>query len=346
MPNKTIFVRSPFKVSVTGTANQNTTIELRIYNNPNSIPVSPTRIFSKPIPSSLITTVWYDVSPFIREYIEHIKFTEGATVSAMTTTEYARCEIRTYLNGVLQQTIATYCLDGYGFNDDGYNYQKNAATVLIDEGEYYTNETTCGSFYIDTSDDGNSYIVNYNNILTGALIGSLNTTNGIKKFPYVLPASFSQGGNIVNILQGGEPWKQYTFLTTCSGKYTPLNCDFVNRYGVWQRIVLLGASRQFATTQGTEYKFMNRAVNFNTSIGNRKELNVNGTETLRTNTGWVSKFYREVIKQLMLSETVLINDKAVILKSKSQELVDPINTKMINYTLEFEYANDYINTGV
>jgi hypothetical protein len=46
----------------------------------------------------------------------------------------------------------------------------------------------------------------------------------------------------------------------------------------------------------------------------------------------------------MLSEKMLINKRPAKLNSKSTELFKGVNTKMINYQLEFEYAYDIINS--
>jgi hypothetical protein len=48
----------------------------------------------------------------------------------------------------------------------------------------------------------------------------------------------------------------------------------------------------------------------------------------------------------MLSEKVLVDEKPAILKTKSIELNKSLNTKQINYSLEFEFAYDLINSIV
>jgi hypothetical protein len=45
----------------------------------------------------------------------------------------------------------------------------------------------------------------------------------------------------------------------------------------------------------------------------------------------------------MLSEKILIDGKPAKLKTKSTELFKNINTKQINYTLEFEFNYNTIN---
>jgi hypothetical protein len=47
-----------------------------------------------------------------------------------------------------------------------------------------------------------------------------------------------------------------------------------------------------------------------------------------------------------LSEKILIDEKPAKLNTKNTELFKSINTHMINYQLEFEFAYDVINSVV
>ena len=44
----------------------------------------------------------------------------------------------------------------------------------------------------------------------------------------------------------------------------------------------------------------------------------------------------------MLSEKIILNDLPVTIKTKQTELFKSINTKNINYSLEFDYSFDTI----
>ena len=71
-----------------------------------------------------------------------------------------------------------------------------------------------------------------------------------------------------------------------------------------------------------------------------------GKKSIKVNTDWVDESYNELLRQIMLSEKIIINNYPAKLNSKSTELFKSINTKMINYTLEFEFAFDVINSVV
>ncbi len=69
-------------------------------------------------------------------------------------------------------------------------------------------------------------------------------------------------------------------------------------------------------------------------------------KTIKVNTDWVKEDYKELLKQLMASERILINSLPVKLNTKSTELFKSINTKTINYQLEFEFAFNGINNVI
>jgi len=75
-------------------------------------------------------------------------------------------------------------------------------------------------------------------------------------------------------------------------------------------------------------------------------FNTNGKKSIKVNTDWVTEDYNELLKQLMLSERIIINNYPAKINTKSTELFKSVNTKMINYQIEFEFAYDVINSVV
>ena len=86
------------------------------------------------------------------------------------------------------------------------------------------------------------------------------------------------------------------------------------------------------------------SVDYSVSKNIRQTFNTNGQESISVNTGWVREGYSEVIKQLLLSNTIRLDNKPVVINTKSVDLFTSINERNINYTLEFNYANNIINT--
>jgi len=84
--------------------------------------------------------------------------------------------------------------------------------------------------------------------------------------------------------------------------------------------------------------------NYLLTEGQREVFNANGKQTIKVNTDWVDETFKEKIKQLMLSEKILVNETAAKLNTKSMDLKKSINNKLINYEMEFEFAYDVINS--
>jgi len=86
---------------------------------------------------------------------------------------------------------------------------------------------------------------------------------------------------------------------------------------------------------------------YNQAKGQRQTFNTNGKSSIKVNTGWVDETWGEVLKQIMLSERILIDTyKPAKINTKSTELFKHINTKQINYSLEFEFTYDVLNSVV
>ncbi len=69
-------------------------------------------------------------------------------------------------------------------------------------------------------------------------------------------------------------------------------------------------------------------------------------DKISVNTGWVFESYSEVMKQLLLSEKILLDDKPVNVDTKSLELQKNINNRNINYNLSFKYSNPTLNYNI
>jgi hypothetical protein len=136
----------------------------------------------------------------------------------------------------------------------------------------------------------------------------------------------------------------FTFLEVCEPKYTPVNLDFINRWGVWQRIVCFKASFDNFDVMSNEFNMMSPTPDYSIYANRKQTFNTNGNDKIRVNTGIVDESYKGVIKQIMLSEKIMLDDKPVKLASKSMELPKSVNKKIINYEMSFEYAHQTINT--
>ena len=180
-------------------------------------------------------------------------------------------------------------------------------------------------------------------------LGTGATTNvalsGVLKQVPMVHTSYIATGNRLAIYNtsGAVTLATFTFTAQCEPRYTPVECDFVNKFGMWQRMIFFKAKRENIEINGTDWRLMPESPIYNTAVGYDKVMNINGKESVKLNTGWVEESTSEAIQQLMLSEVILLDNRPVKMRTKSIEKSKKINDKVINYSMEFDYANDIIN---
>lgn len=336
-----IFVRSPKVINVLGTStNDIASVEIYIWNNGQTMPTTPTYTLDKKIPSSNQLTVHFDISPYCREYIEHLSFVPINDMTQANNNEWCLCKVVTKLNKFDVNTSYFAAFNGYGYYSEGLNPQ--LSEIHLDDGTYYVRENQFyfgGVYYYSNGND--SFDVTFTGLKTG-LTTSYNLDDGYNYLPYIDDNYLSEG-NKMQIFKNSTLIKTFIFELICEPKYTPLKCDFVNRYGSWQRIIFFKASYQSFEANGSQFNLMPDNVNYNILENRKQVFNRNGNESIKANTGFVPESYGEVMKQLLLSEKILIDDKPVNVKTSSLDLQKHINKKLVNYEVEFVYSHESKN---
>ena len=349
-----IFVRSPYYVEVSGTANQDTSVELYIWNGTGAAPSDPTHTLSKPIPSSLITECTYNISPYVKEYIKHTNFQNiyNLNNSATPTNEWCNVNIKTYVDGVLDTTttgIKAY--DGWGLYSEDAN--PDFGLALLQEDTYYYYYDPNATLSTDvlkragsiTFESTSGWSVKYTNLVSAAtFIVNLSTTQ-VQDIYRVYP-NYMADGNKVEIIDGSAVvQKTFYFRPVEECKYEPVVIDYINRYGGWSREFMFKASRVSMDVQNTEYYLMQTisSLSYDTERGQYQVFNANGKEYITCNTGWVEEGYKDRVQEMLLSERMLVNGLPAKIRTKSIQLFTHINDKLINYQLEFDYANNVLN---
>jgi len=154
----------------------------------------------------------------------------------------------------------------------------------------------------------------------------------------------------VSSVSGVEVFKVKT-LEECL--YTPIKVTFVNKFGAFQDLIFFKKSIDKTSVKGEEFKtaiFDQATLTYKTYQHQRTQFMVQGTDSITMNTGYISEDYNQVIEQLMLSEQVwatFITDteevRPLVPKTKSFTHKTQLNDKLIDYTIEFDIANNKIN---
>jgi len=137
--------------------------------------------------------------------------------------------------------------------------------------------------------------------------------------------------------------------------YDPIRVTFVNKYGALQDLWFDKKSVNSIEVQSNDYKasVMNfsSTPTYDTSAHQNRVLDLVGKESITMNTGYIDEEYNEVFRQLMLSEQVWMTrltdtEEVLPLRPRTQSLQfkTRTNDKLVNYTVEFDFAFDKINT--
>lgn len=344
MPN--IFARSPYNIRIAEAGQQGSKVELFISNS--TFTTNPQYVLTKLISASNNVETLYDISNYIREFISFNAIsTSGDSAVATPTAQYANVRVKRYKlvssTYTLLDTVDYLAFDGYSYYEQGSLY--DLGNYGLDQGNYYyLNTKYAGKLRVTV---GAGFYARYTNLSTAVQTTLTMASANTYDLPRVRTANQDEGNileifNASNVLQA-----KYYFYPVEECKYTPVTIDFVNRYGAWQREIFFKASSDGFAVENAEYNLLqSNSYNYNTLEGQRKTFNTNGKKSIKVNTGWVDESWNAVLKQIMLSERILIDLYPAKINTKSTELFKHINTKQINYSLDFESSFDVINSVV
>jgi len=237
---------------------------------------------------------------------------------------------------------STYiALDGYGYFEEGANPELSR-NALISADNIYLPENTAGNFPIFVEGVG-KVIIDSN---TTQITDSGNTN---QKVQYItIPANSST--ILVYDIDDSTLRKTITVTNICEPKFTPYKITFVNKFGVFENMFAFKKSSEVSNVTDELFKrniVTNASSNYNTYDNQKSRMNVNAQTSLTLNTGFIKEDMNQTIEELFYSENVYIRyeDKtlAVIPTSKSLQYKTVLNDKLINYTVQFDFAFDRIN---
>ena len=356
---KVISIRSPFQIYVADPLAIASKVELFIWNKGTTVPTFPTYVMSENIPSVTQLEMSYNISPFLAEYISQIEPNKlSTTVTVEDNNDWVYYLAKAYYtsNGstyILYSEELYTCLNSFTNPDNGYNFDiSNAQYVLLTPDDKikitrYPDFSIPYYNFVCERDTVSNYIVRYYDA-TGSVINAqtILTAGAIEEYNFRIPLAYGSTSIKVRIYLGTDIINEVSCELLDECKYTPNNVDYINSYGGWQSLVFFKASQDSIDIKSTDYNVMQPSYNYNPKVGQSKTMNTNGQQTVKCNTGWVDEDYDILIRDLMLSETVLLNGKPVIVKTKQMMYKTYLKDKNINYTIDFEYSNNIINNIV
>jgi len=264
-------------------------------------------------------------------------------------------------------------VDGYGYFEDGVNPQLSQQLLQSNTIIYYnegqdivfpvwaefiptisiTSDSGADVFWEAVEDFWQTYDVSWGYITSPINVDDDGNTNQKIQYIRITLSEELQDGDTITIasrLEGG-PTTTITLEEICEPRYTPLNIIFYNKFGALQNVWFFKKSTTTLNVRNENYKRsimdFSSTPTYSEQAHQVKTFNANGREVLQANTGFIDEQYNEVIKQLMLSEEVWVDNGTDVLPirpiNNSLTFKTAVNDKLINYTMDFEYAFDKIN---
>ena len=298
-----ILLRSPQYISASQAGASYATLELS---------VDSTLIYSITNNVDASTAVLFEISELCRDYLDVVydgTYNSFSVDISATLTFYDSSDV---VVGT-PSTITHKGFDGYGDFIDGHNPTITSDTIMQSNTVMYVPEGVAGVIPYESS---------------GAIAYQAFNTSA---------TSATVAGTSVTISR------------TCDPKYTPIKITFVNKFGALQDIYLHKKSTRSIGVEREMYKAntISGTGSYQTYNHVKKNLKSVGSERMTANTGFVSDNVNEAFKQLMLSEqiwaTISGNVLPISITNSDFEFKTSLNDKMVNYTMEFEYAFDAIN---
>lgn len=309
-----IFVRSPYKIIINQLGQTASLIEVYAWNEGTIEPTIPQWVANKVALSLSQTLNQYNISEYAKEYIENISPINAIGVESTTNWCYLRVKTFATINDVEIQVddLLFVCL--YGYNDYllGYNQTNNNKQILLSDNtnrQIDVNQPMYVNYWLDAGD----YTIND------------------------APFTAFQNGIYSFIAQGTE---------LCEPIYDVVVCQFINRFGGWETLHFFKNSTYTNSAENEKYNLLPDNYNYNPLRPQKQIFNTKGKRTLRVNTGFVNESFKEVLTQLLFSETILVDNKPAILTTQSIEEKTRVRDRNINYELEFEFAYNQINDAL
>jgi len=364
-----INVRSPYYVYLNESKLESVTLSLWIYTGiQGTRPTAPTYFLNS---NAVNFSVNFEISELIKDYMY---FNAYDYETEIVWVDYRIAKVVSG-NGIVMPIVENIGFYGYGYYEDGINPQNDSKVLQTNRNILKLADTPAVlPLYVDR-DINVAYLLN-NQIVYSRSFSYIDdnteqiryVTNGVNGVDMFEDRVLRDGGSFesnvcltdfedefsllaVDEIRVSDVDVNLTIITVqdieeC--KYQPYKVTFINKFGALQSLWFFKRTNEVLTTKKEEYK-RNTVVNGVYSINKHqnKVLTKNGKEKLILNTGFYPEEYNEVFKEMQLSEDCWININSqtlpINISSSSLNYKTHLNDKLINYTIEIDFAFDTIN---
>lgn len=287
--------------------------------------------------------ILFEIGNLVRDYIDVTFNDDYNSTARWVTVAKTLIDESTGLQFATDGLVTTHYIlkDGYGAYEDEINPQLSD-NAMITAGDIYLPEGTAGKLPIFAEGVGKVTIDTTDTQVT-------DNGNSNQKIQYItIPADSSS----IKVYDTDDTTllKTITVHNICEPKFTSYKVTFVNKHGAFQDVYFFKRTTETFSVQDDTYKTNNistSTVTYPTYKGQRQRYDVNGQTSLSMNTGFISESAVSTIEEMFLSEDVWIRYDGqtlpIIPKTKTFTQKTSLNDKLINYTVDFDFAFNKIN---
>ncbi len=239
---------------------------------------------------------------------------------------------------------AKTCIAVNGANTNSVKFYEQGA-IVNNVGVSWLNNTQTLNQHICYEVDQDDYYTRVENITNGNVVRNICVDSFYGSIDY--------GAVDKIVVEENDPAFSSTIqvqrLSEC--KYPIHKITFVNKFGVMQDLYMFKNSKEKMRVTDKTFKrnlLTESTFNYDTTEHQKRTILKQGNKEIRLNSGYIGECLVVAFEELFLSEQVWLTDNAsniypVYLKDKNLDYKTSLNDKLINYTINFEYAFDAIN---
>ena len=351
-----ILTRSPHYVNVPYTFSETTasTLSLYVYDGDiATVPATASYVATQTRPAANFDEANFNISNYVNDFLDvkpNVTFVTSPSIIDSNTDSVKWIKyVATYTdedNSVADIEGSFSALRGFGFYNQGVNPTKPANSLL----------TPCvkrkvasdGIILFPFINDGTnaSFTVTTENLEVNSTLAVTVSAESTKYIQYVLvDVSDITTDKIITITDSNSNAFVYNIETEC--RYEPKQIVFMNRYGAFDSLTLFKKSS--STLSVTKDKFINNYLTngvYDVTRHQMKDINIQAMQKLSVNSGYINEAENELYKDIMVSDLIYLYEDGNLtplkLNKSSLEIKNRLNDGLVNYSLEFDYAFNYI----
>ena len=326
-----INVRSPYYITVSALNLTQCDMELYIYEGVQTTDRGTSKYNIQSIAYNDFVT--FEISELVRDYV------------TSDTVVYVDYRLKNYISGVAGSYgsyVQLTAFNGYGYFEDGVN-PLNEKMALISNSKMLIKSNETINIPVDST------LATTINYYSDGVLVDTETPPAIILSSYIIfyASSIVDGIDSIEVTDGiNVETISVEQIEECLNDVYKL--IFINKFGASQKLWFFKKSSLTLTTKEEKYKrnIISRG-GYDSKSHVQKILKKQGNEKITLNSGFYPEENNEVFRQLLLSDEVWIEINSQVLpiniSSSSFQFKTQLNDKLINYTIEVEYAFDKIN---